>query len=105
MIGAWEILSDPTSDQGLEGPLSGMDPGSETILLKVEPVLKSAGLESANEEIGQHQNPETGKETSENEDEDYNLIENHLIENQIEEVLGDFKVNVVSATGRIYHFR
>jgi tetratricopeptide (TPR) repeat protein len=95
MIGAWEILSDPTSDQGLEGPLSGMDPGSETILLKVEPVLKSAGLESANEEIGQHQNPETGKETSENED--YNLIENHLIENQIEEVLGDFKVNVASA--------
>ncbi|WP_229388604.1 tetratricopeptide repeat protein [Methanosarcina sp. DH2] len=92
MIGAWEILLDSISDQGLEGPLSNMDPSSKPVELSVEPALESAYPGSANEKIGQPQNPETGKETSENEDEDHNLIES-----QIEEVLGDFKVNVASA--------
>lgn len=97
MVGAWEILSDSNPDQGLEGPVSCMYPGSEITLLKVEPVLESAGPEPANEEIEQPQNPETGKKAFENEDEDCNPVED-----QIEEALGGFKAKVASAKLTLY---
>lgn len=92
MIGAWEILSDFYPDEDLEEPISCTDPEFETVLLEAEPVLESSSLEFANEEAEHSQNPETGEEILENKDEDYDLIEN-----QIEEALGDFKAKVASA--------
>ncbi|KKG16555.1 hypothetical protein EO98_19100 [Methanosarcina sp. 2.H.T.1A.6] len=102
MVGAWEIFSDSNPDQSLEDPVSYMDPGSEITLLRIEPILESvnpesknpesSGLESANEVMGQTQNPETGEEILENEADGCNLIEI-----RIEEALGDFKARVASA--------
>ncbi|KKG09698.1 tetratricopeptide repeat protein [Methanosarcina sp. 2.H.A.1B.4] len=79
MIGAWEILSDSNPDQGLEDPLSCMDP-------------ESADPEPEYEAMEQTRNPETGEEVLENEAEDCNPVEN-----QIEEALGNFKAKVASA--------
>ena len=97
MVGAWEILSDSNRDPDLEEPVlkepvSHMGTESEIALLKVEPFRESVSLETTNEEIKQPQNPETGDKTLEYEDENCSLIEN-----QIEEALGDFKAKVASA--------